>query len=51
MKDLIKAEWFKLKKMAAYKALFITYLVVETATQMNNISNSVVYPQYNPTYT
>ena len=51
MKDLIKAEWFKLKKMAAYKALFITYLVVETATQMNNISNSVVYPRYNPTYT
>ncbi len=51
MKDLIKAEWFKLKKMAAYKALFITYLIVEAAVQMNNISNSVVYPQYNPTYT
>lgn len=30
MKDLIKAEWFKLKKMAAYKALFISYLVQYT---------------------
>lgn len=51
MKNLIKAEWYKLKKMTAYKVLLVSYLFLEAAIQMNNISNSVVYPQYNPTYT
>lgn len=51
MKNLIKAELFKLKKSTAYKVLIITYLLTEAAIQMNSISNSVVYPKYNPAYT
>ncbi len=51
MKNLIKAEFFKLKKLAEYKALFIIYLIIEAAVQMNHISNSVLYPEYNPAYT
>ncbi len=51
MKNLIKAELYKLKKLIAYKVLLVTYLIVEIVIQMNNISNSVVYPKYNPTYT
>lgn len=51
MKNLIKAELFKLKKSTAYRVLIITYLLTEAAIQMNCISNSVVYPKYNPTYT
>lgn len=51
MKNLIKAEFFKLKKSTAYKTLLVTYLVIEVVVQINNISNSVSYPEYNPTYT
>lgn len=51
MKNLMKAELFKLRKLIAYKVLLITYLIIEIAVQMNNISNSIVYPKYNPTYT
>lgn len=51
MKNLIKAELFKLKKLTAYKLLFFTYLIIEVAIQINNISNSVAYPKYNPAYT
>ena len=51
MKDLIKAEFFKLKKSTAYKALFITYLLIEVVLNNNYIGNSVAYPKYNPTYT
>lgn len=51
MANLIKAELYKLKKLTAYKALLVIYLVIEAAVQINNISNSVVYPEYNPTYT
>lgn len=51
MKNLIKAELFKLKKSTAYKVLIITCLLTEAAIQMNSISNSVVYPKYNPAYT
>ena len=51
MKNLINAELFKLKKLIAYKVLLVTYLIIEIVIQMNNISNSVVYPKYNPTYT
>lgn len=51
MKNLIKAELFKLKKITAYKVLIFTYLIEEVAVQMNNIGNSVAYPKYNPTYT
>ena len=51
MKNLIQAELFKLKKSTAYKVLLITYLIIEAVIQMNNISNSIAYPKYNPTYT
>ena len=51
MKNLVKAELFKLRKFIAYKVLLFTYLIVEIAVQMNNISNSIVYPKYNPSYT
>lgn len=51
MGNLIKAEFFKLRKSAAYKALLVSYLLLEAAVQMNNISNSVAYPKYNPAYT
>ena len=51
MENLIKAEFFKLKKLTAYRALLVIYLVIEAAVQMNNISNSVIYPEYNPAYT
>lgn len=51
MKNLIQAEFFKLKKSTAYKVLLITYLIIEAVIQMNNISNSIAYPKYNPTYT
>ncbi len=51
MRNLIRAELFKLKKSTAYKALILIYFIIEIAVQMNNISNSVVYPKYNPTYT
>ncbi len=51
MKNLIQAELFKLKKSTAYKVLLITYLIIEVVIQMNNISNSIAYPKYNPTYT
>ena len=51
MKNLIKAELFKLKKLIGYKVLLVTYLIIEIVIQMNNISNSVIYPKYNPTYT
>lgn len=51
MKNLIKAEFFKLKKLTAYKVLLIIYLLIEVVVQMNNISNSVLYPKYNPAYT
>ncbi len=51
MKNLIKAELFKLKKLTAYRMLLLIYLILEIAIQMNNISNSIAYPKYNPTYT
>lgn len=51
MKNLIRAEFFKLKKSTPYKVLFFTYLFTEAAIQVNNIGNSVAYPKYNPTYT
>ncbi|MDE6566511.1 MAG: hypothetical protein K2K70_02120 [Lachnospiraceae bacterium] len=51
MKNLIKAELFKLKKLTAYKVLVFTYLIEEVIVQINNIGNSVAYPKYNPTYT
>lgn len=51
MGNLIKAEFFKLKKSTGYKVLLVTYLVVEILNQINNIGCSVVYPEYNPTYT
>lgn len=51
MKNLIKAELFKLKKLTAYKVMLILYLLIEAVVQMNNISNSIAYPKYNPTYT
>lgn len=51
MRNLIKAELFKLKKSTAHKVLLCIYFVIEIATQINNISNSVIYPKYNPTYT
>ncbi len=51
MGNLIKAELFKLKKSTAYKALLVIYFVIEMAVQLNNISNSVHYPKYNPAYT
>lgn len=51
MENLIKAEFFKLKKLTAYKVLLVIYLIMEAAVQMNNISNSVLYPEYNPVYT
>ena len=51
MKNLIKAELFKLKKLTAYRLLLLTYLLIEIAIQINNISNSIAYPKYNPTYT
>ncbi len=51
MKNLIKAEFFKLKKLTAYKVLLVVYLILEAVVQMNNISNSVLYPEYNPAYT
>jgi len=51
MGNLIKAEFYKLKKLTAYKALLIIYLIIEIGVQINNISNSVHYPEYNPTYT
>lgn len=51
MKNLIKAEIFKLKKLRAYKAMLLIDLMIEAAVEMNNISNSIAYPKYNPTYT
>ena len=51
MKNLIKAEFFKLRKSTAYKALLMVYFIMEAVIQMNNVSNSVVYPKYNPAYT
>lgn len=51
MKNLIKAELFKLKKLTAYRVLLLIYLIEEVVVQMNNISNSIAYPKYNPTYT
>lgn len=51
MQNLIKAEFFKLKKSTGYKALLVIYLVMEILIQINNISNSIVYPKYNPTCT
>lgn len=51
MKNLMKAEWFKLKKITTYRMLLILYLLIEVADEINKISNSVVYPKYNPSYT
>ncbi len=51
MKNLIRAELFKLRKSTSYQILWITDLLIETAIHINNISNSVAYPKYNPTYT
>lgn len=51
MKNLIRAELFKLRKSTSYRILWITDLLIETAIHINNISNSVAYPKYNPTYT
>ncbi|RKI42290.1 hypothetical protein D7V86_06870 [bacterium D16-51] len=51
MKNLTKAELFKLKKSTAYRTLFIIFLLTEIIVQINNIGNSVAYPKYNPTYT
>ena len=51
MKNLMKAELFKLKKLTAYRALIVIFLLTETVVQINNISNSMAYPKYNPTYT
>ncbi|MDE6850920.1 MAG: hypothetical protein K2J67_00310, partial [Lachnospiraceae bacterium] len=34
-----------------YRVLLVLYLIIEAVVQINNISNSVVYPKYNPTYT
>lgn len=48
---LIKAEFFKLKRSTGYKVLFVIYLVMEILIQINNISNSIAYPKYNPAYT
>lgn len=51
MKNLIKAEFYKLKKLTAYKALLAIYLLIEVMVQINNINNSITYPKYNPAYT
>lgn len=51
MKNLIKAEFFKLRKLTAYKVLLIIYLMIEIVINKNYIGNSVAYPKYNPTYT
>lgn len=51
MANLIKAEFFKLKKLAGYRWLLVSYLLIEILVQINNIDNSVVYPKYNPSYT
>ena len=51
MKNLIKAEFFKLRKLTAYRALFIIYLMIEIVININYVGNSIAYPKYNPTYT
>ena len=51
MKNLTKAEFFKLKKSTGYKVLLVVYLLLDILIQMNNIGNSVAYPKYNPAYT
>ena len=51
MRNLIKAEFFKLRKLTAYKVLLIIYLMIEIVINKNYIGNSVAYPKYNPTYT
>lgn len=51
MKNLIRAEFFKLKKSTGYKVLLITYLIMEILIQINNVDNSVAYPKYNHSYT
>ena len=51
MGTLIKAEFFKLRKSAGYKMLLVIYLIMEILIQINNISNSIVYPKYNPACT
>lgn len=51
MENLIKAEFFKLKKSTGYKVLLVSYLILEILIQINNITNSIAYPKYNPTCT
>ena len=51
MKNLMKAEFFKLKKSTGYKVLLVAYLILDILIEKNNIGNSVVYPKHVPAYT
>lgn len=51
MSNLVKAEFFKLRKSLAFKVLLAMYFVFEILYTINEIGNSVLYPAYNPTFT